>query len=87
MSIISEDVQIKRLSASSSTVCFRGSGAIIPKNSCGITGNAGMFSRRARGLKSAMEGYCSSPPMTPTGTIGVPVSIASRTNPRPKSVS
>ena len=42
----------------------------MPKKTWGMIGKAGMRSRRANGLKSAIEGYCSSPPMTATGKIG-----------------
>ena len=47
----------------------------------------GMRSSFASDSKLPTEMYCSSPPITATGTIGVLVSSARRMKPRPKSTS
>ena len=64
-----------------------GSGNQIPKNSCGMIGTAGNPSTRASALRSVSEGYCSSAPITATGTIGDCVSSAKRMKPGPNGAS
>ena len=64
-----------------------GNGAKKPKNSCGMIGNEGSPSNRANDLRSATEGYCSSAPITATGTIGERVCSAKRMKPGPNGAS
>jgi len=61
---------------------FVGSGSGVT-----VTGSAGKPISFPTERRFSNAGACSSEPMIPTGTMGVPVSSASRMNPSPNSFS